>query len=132
MFGKLGDIASLLKQAPEIMRQAQEMQGKAVEMQERLAQMRVEGTSGGGMVTVTATGQQKILGVSVEPSLIADGDKEMLEDLVVAAVNQALDKAKAVAAEEMSKLTGTMNLPGMEEMMSKIGIQPPAPDEDPA
>lgn len=121
MFGKFGDIATLLKQAPEIMRQAQEMQGKAAEMQERLGKLHVEGTAGGGLVTVTATGQQKILGVSVDQSLMADGDKEMLEDLVVAAVNQALEKAKAAASEEMAKLTGDMNLPNMQDMMSKFG-----------
>jgi DNA-binding YbaB/EbfC family protein len=124
MFGKLGDIASLLRQAPEIMRQAQEMQGKAAEMQERLGKMQVEGTAGGGMVTVKASGQQKILGVTVDVSLLADGDKEMLEDLIVAAVNSALDKAKALASEEMSKLTGDMNIPGMEDVMNKFGFDP--------
>ncbi len=124
MFGRLGDIASLLRQAPEIMRQAQEMQGKAAEMQERLAQLHVEGTAGGGLVTVSATGQQKILGVTVDPSLIQESDKEMLEDLIVAAVNQALEKAKALASEEMSKLTGDMNIPGMEGMMSSFGVNP--------
>lgn len=121
MFGKFGDIASLLKQAPEIMRQAQEMQGKAAEMQERLAKLHVEGTAGGGMVSVTATGQQKVLNMSIDQSLLDDGDKEMLEDLVVAAVNQALEKAKAAAAEEMAKLTGDINLPGMQDMMAKFG-----------
>jgi nucleoid-associated protein EbfC len=125
MFGKLGDIASLLRQAPEIMRQAQEMQGRAAEMQERLGKLKVEAAAGGGMVTVTATGQQNILGVTVDPSLLADGDKEMLEDLIVAAVNQALEKARALAAEEMSKLTGDMMIPGMEDVMSKLGINPP-------
>ncbi len=123
MFGKFGDIASLLKQAPEIMRQAQEMQGRAAEMQERLGKLHVEGTAGGGLVTVTASGQQKIIGVNVDPSLLADGDKEMLEDLLVAAVNQALEKAKTAAGEEMAKLTG--NMPGMNEIMSKFGMQPP-------
>ena len=122
MFGKFGDIASLLRNAPEIMRQAQEMQGRAAEMQERLGKLQVEGSAGGGMVTVTATGQQKIVAVVIDPSLISDGDKEMLEDLLVAAVNQALEKAKAVASEEMSKLTGDMNIPGMQEMMAKFGV----------
>jgi hypothetical protein len=128
MFGKLGDIATLLRQAPEIMRQAQEMQGRAAEMQDRLGKLHVEGTAGGGLVTVSATGQQKILGVTVDASLLADGDKEMLEDLIVAAVNQALDKAKSLAAEEMAKLTGNMNIPGMEDVMSKFGV--PAPNGD--
>lgn len=130
MFGKFGDIATLLKQAPEIMRQAQQMQGKAAEMQERLAKLQVEGTAGGGMVNVTATGQQKIVGLSIDPSLLADGDKEMLEDLVVAAVNQSLEKAKASAAEEMAKLTGDMNLPGMEDMMAKFGGPTSTPDTE--
>ena len=125
MFGKLGDIATLLRQAPEIMRQAQEMQGKAAEMQERLGKMEVEGTAGGGLVNVTASGQQKILAVNVDANLLADGDKEMLEDLLVAAVNQALEKAKALASEEMAKLTGNMNIPGMEDMLSKFGMTPP-------
>lgn len=125
MFGKLGDIASLLRQAPEIMRQAQEMQGKAAEMQERLAKMEVEASAGGGMVSVTANGQQKILAVNIDSSLLADGDKEMLEDLLVAAVNQAIEKAKALAGEEMSKLTGNMNIPGMEDVLSKFGVTPP-------
>ena len=122
MFGKLGDIAGLLRNAPEIMRQAQEIQTKAAEIQERLGKLQVEGTSGGGMVTVTATGQQKIVGVSIDPSLL--GDKEMLEDLLVAAVNQALEKAKMLASEEMAKLTGNMNIPGMEEVLSKFGFDP--------
>ncbi len=125
MFGKLGDIATLLRQAPEIMRQAQEIQGKAAEMQDRLGKMEVEGTAGGGLVTVTASGQQKILAVNVDASLLADGDKEMLEDLLVAAVNQALEKAKVLAGEEMSKLTGNMNIPGMEDVLSKFGMTPP-------
>ncbi len=129
MFGKFGDIASLLKQAPEIMRQAQEMQGRMAEVQERLSKLHVEGTAGGGLVTATATGQQKIIGVNVDSSLLADGDKEMLEDLLVAAVNQALEKSKAAAGEEMTKLTG--NMPGMSEMMSKFGVQSPDDDETP-
>ena len=124
MFGKLGDIASLLKQAPEIMRQAQEMHGKAAEMQERLGKLEVEATAGGGMVTVTASGQQKVLAVNIDQSLLADGDKEMLEDLLVAAVNQAIEKSKALASEEMAKLTGNMNIPGMEDIMSKLGMPP--------
>ena len=128
MFGKFGDIASLLKQAPEIMRQAQEMQGRAAEMQDRLGKLHVEGTAGGGLVTVAATGQQKIIGVNIDQSLLADGDKEMLEDLLVAAVNQALEKAKNAAGEEMAKLTG--NMPGMNEIMSKFGMQPPDLDPD--
>ncbi len=122
MFGKIGDIAGLLRHAPELMRQAQEMQSRAAEIQERLGALEVEGSAGGGLVTVTATGQQKIAGVQIDPSLL--NDREMLEDLLVAAVNQALEKAKALATEEMSKLTGDMNIPGMEDVMSKFGFGP--------
>ena len=82
------------------------------------------------MVTVTATGQQKILSVAVDPGLIADGDKEMLEDLLVAAVNQAIEKSKELAAEEMSKLTSSMEMPGMGDMMSKFGMTPPDGETD--
>lgn len=125
MFGKIGGLASLIKQAPEIMRQAQEMQGKAAEVQEKLGQLRVEGTAGGGMVTVEATGQQRIIGVKIEDSLVESNDREMLEDLVTAAVNQAIEKSKALAADEMSKLAGGANIPGMEDIMEKFGMKPP-------
>ena len=87
MFKGLGDLASLVKQA-------QEIQGRMSDMQERLGKLRVEGSAGGGMVTVAASGQQKILSIQVEPSLLDSEDREVLEDLLVAATNQALDKAR--------------------------------------
>lgn len=124
MFGNLGNLASMLKQAPEMLRQAQEMQAKMGEMRDGLGKIRVEGIAGGGMVKVTASGQQKILSVVVEQSLLHSGDQEVLEDLLVAAVNQALDKAREAAAEEMGKLTGDMNLPGLSEALSKLGLDP--------
>lgn len=113
MFKGLGNLASLMKQA-------QEMQGRVSEMQESLGRLRVEGSAGGGMITVEANGQQKILAVRIEQSLLEAGDREMLEDLVVAATNQALEKAKETAAQEMSKLTGEINIPGLDEALSKI------------
>lgn len=125
MFGKFGEIASMLKQAPEIMRQAQEMQAKAAEMQEKLGDLKVEGTAGGGMVTVEASGKKRLLAVKIDETLLAGNDAEMLEDLILAASNQALERAEAAAAEEMQKLTGDMNIPGMQDMMSKMGINPP-------
>src|SRR5690606_12207945 len=90
MFKGLGDMAGVL-------RQAQEMQSRLKEMQERLAALQVEGTAGGGMVTVTASGQQKILGVKIEPTLLEARDAEVLQDLVLVATNQALDKAREAA-----------------------------------
>ena len=115
MFKGLGNIASIMKQA-------QEMQGRMKDVQENLSRIKVQGTAGGGMVTVEANGQQKILGCTVEDSLMESGDKEMVEDLVVAAVNQALDKAKQAAADEMANVTGGMNLPGLDEALSKFGL----------
>ena len=115
MFKGLGNIAGLMKQA-------REMQGRMSEVQERLAHLRVEGNAGGGMVVVEANGQQRILGIRIEEALLKDTDREMLEDLVVAATNQALDKAKQAAADEMGKVTGDLNLPGLEEAMAKFGL----------
>jgi len=113
MFKSIGNIFSMMKQA-------QQMQSRMGEMQEKLAKVRVEGTAGGGMVTVEANGQQKILAVRIEDSVMQDGDKEMLEDLMVGAVNQALDKAREAAAEEMAKITGDLDVPGLEEALEKI------------
>ena len=93
-----------------------------VEMQEKLGEIKVEGTAGGGMVAVEATGHQKITAVRIEQSLLDDNDKEMLEDLVLAAVNQALDKAKQAAAEQMQGLTGDMDVPGLGDALEKFGL----------
>ena len=115
MLKGIGNLASIFKQA-------QQFQGRMSEFQENLGQLRVEGQAGGGMVTVEASGHQKILNIRVEESLLESDDREMLEDLLVAAVNQALDKAKQAATEEMSKMTGDMNLPGLNEALSKLGL----------
>ena len=115
MLKGLGDFASLMKQA-------RQMQGRISEVQESLSRLRVQGNAGGGMVTVECNGQQKILVCKIEESLIESGDQEMLEELVVAAVNQALDKAKEAAAEEMGKITGGLDLPGLGEALSKLGL----------
>ena len=124
MFKGIGDIASMLKQA-------REMQGRMQEMQESLAKRRVEGTAGGGMVNVEASGQQKILGIRIEESLLESQDREMLEDLLVAATNQALDKAREAAAEEMSQVTGNLDLPGLGDALSKLGLGGGADDANP-
>ena len=115
MFKGLANIASLMKQA-------QEMQGRMADMQEHLRRQHVEGAAGGGMVTVQMNGQQQMLSCRIEPSLMQSGDREMIEDLTVAAVNQALERSKELAAQELSKLTGGMNLPGMGDLMSKMGL----------
>jgi len=115
MLKGLGNLATLMKQA-------QEMQGRMSEMQEKLADIKVEGNAGGGMVSVTATGQQKITSIQVDPALLQAEEKEMLEDLLVAATNQALDKAKQAAASEMGQLTGDMNIPGLNDALAKFGL----------
>src|SRR5215471_6266427 len=103
MFKGLGQIASIVKQA-------QEMRGRMNEMQEVLRRMKVEGTSGGGMVTVEMNGQQQLLACHIEKSLFESGDREMVEDLVVAAANHALAKVKQAVADEMGKLTGGLDM----------------------
>lgn len=110
--GSLANMASLLKQA-------QELQGKIQEAQERI---RAEGSAGGGMVTVQANGQLKVLGMRIDPSLLESNDRELLEDLLVAATNQALEKAKEAAAREVQQATGDLNIPGLGEAMSKFGF----------
>ena len=97
----------------QMMKQAQKMQAKIMKIQEEMAERSVEASAGGGMVTVTANGKQEILSIRIEPEVVDPEDVEMLQDLVAAAVNEALKKAQEMMAEEMAKVTGGMNLPGM-------------------
>ena len=113
MFKSLGNIANLMKQA-------QEMKSRMGEMEAKFAEIRVKGSAGGGMVDVEANGQQKILAVRIDEKLLNTDDREMLEDLVAAATNDALNLAKQAAAEQMAEITGGMNLPGMEDMMQQM------------
>lgn len=97
----------------KMMKQFNKMQRDMEKVQEELAQTTVEGTAGGGMVTVVANGSQEIVSVKIDPEIVKD-DVEMVEDMVVAATNQALKKAAEVSQEKMSGVTGGMmsNLPG--------------------
>ena len=115
MFQGLSNLASL-------MRNAQELQAKAGQMQDRLAELRVEGAAGGGMVRIEASGAQQITSIMIEESLLETGDRELLEDLLVSATNQALDQAKQLAAQEMSGLAEGLGLPGLEDALSKFGM----------
>ena len=115
MFKGLGDMSGLV-------RQAQEMQGRMRELQERLGSLRIDGTAGGGMVTVTVSGQQKLIACRIEPSLLEANDAEVVQDLVVAATNQALEKAREAAEDELSRISEGMNLPGLGEALSKLGF----------
>ncbi len=97
-----------------IFKQAAKMQENLEKAQEELLNITVEASSGGGMVTVTANGRQQILSIKIDPEVINSSDPEMLEDLIVAAVNQAIEKSNEIATEHMSKITGGLlsNLPG--------------------
>ncbi|MDE0028734.1 MAG: YbaB/EbfC family nucleoid-associated protein [Deltaproteobacteria bacterium] len=96
-----------------LMKQAQEMQAKLAKIQEDLAKKTVEATSGGGMVRVTVNGQFMLSSIKVDPAVIDPEEVEMLEDLVRAAVNEGLRRAREMASEEMSKLTGGFKIPGI-------------------
>ena len=93
------------------MQQAAEMQKKLKEAQENLANIEVEGTSGGGLVKVTINGKNEIKKVDIDQSLIKPEEKEILEDLIVAAINEGRKKVEETAAEQMKNVTGGMNLP---------------------
>ena len=89
-----------------LLKQAQKMQQEIERIQNELANMKIEGSAGGGMVTAVASGSQELLEVKIDPEVVDPQDVEMLEDLVLAAVNQALENAKAKAESEMAKATG--------------------------
>ena len=94
-----------------LLKQAQQFQSKMTKLQEELGDKTVETTSGGGMVTVVANGRQEILSIRIEPEVIDPEDVDMLQDLILAAVNDALTKAKGMVNEEMGKLTQGLGLP---------------------
>ncbi len=96
-----------------LMKQAQVMQKKMEEMKKELARKEVRVSSGGGMIEIVVNGQQEIKEIKIEPDVIDVNEKEMLEDLILAAVNESIHQSKELAAQEMSKLTGGMNVPGL-------------------
>ena len=95
------------------MKQAQQMQKRMLDIQEELATRTVEATVGGGMVTVVVNGQQELMSVTISPEVVDPDDIEMLEDLIVAAVNEARHQAQELITQEMSKLTGGVKIPGL-------------------
>ena len=97
----------------DLLKQAQEMQGRIAKIQEELGQKTVEGSAGGGMVRVTVNGQFNLSTVKIEPSVITAEEKEMLEDLILAAVNDGMRKAREMVSTEMSKITGGFKIPGL-------------------
>jgi nucleoid-associated protein EbfC len=97
----------------DLMRQAQIMQRKIAKLQEDMGSKVVEASAGGGMVSVKATGKQEILEIRIDPGVVDPNDVDMLQDLVLAAVNEALNQARNMVQSEMSKLTGGINIPGL-------------------
>jgi DNA-binding YbaB/EbfC family protein len=100
-----------MKNLGNLMKQAQQMQTKMAEMQATLAEMEVEGAAGGGMLKVKLNGKYELKGIKIDKSLVDPEDVEVLEDLIVAAFNDAKVKAEAAMQEEMAKITGGLNLP---------------------
>lgn len=96
-----------------MMKQAQQLQKKMLKMQEELATKTVEATSGGGMVKVVANGGQRVESILLEKEVVDPEDVEMLQDLILAAVNDALTKSQEMVSSEMGKLTGGFNIPGL-------------------
>jgi DNA-binding YbaB/EbfC family protein len=99
-----------------IMEQARGMQEKMAKIQEDLAQKTITGSSGGGMVLVTVNGQGDVISMSIEKAVIDPGESEMLQDLVVAATNDAIRKSKELSKQELGQLTGGLNIPGLSNL----------------
>ena len=119
MFKELAGLGSLLKHANEI---GGRMQG----LTEQLRGRRATGSAGGGMVEIEVNGLVEVLRCHIDPKLMAQGDQELLEDLVGTAVTQAVAKAKEIHAEVVKSITGGVNLPGLDQMMAKfLGNNPP-------
>lgn len=96
-----------------LLKQAQLLQNKMAKLQEELEEKKVEASSGGGMVTVVVNGRQELLSINIEPEVINPDDQEMLQDLILAAINDGMAKARNMVNEEMGKLTGGLNLPNI-------------------
>lgn len=102
-----------MKGMGNMMKQAQKLQAKMMKMQEELGEKTVEAASGGGMVKVVANGKQQVVSISIEKEVVDPEDVDMLQDLILAAVNDALTKSQEMVSSEMGKLTGGLNIPGL-------------------
>ena len=102
-----------MKGITDLMKMAQRAQAQIAKLQEELADRVVEASAGGGMVVVAVNGRQQVVSIKIAPDVVAEKDVEMLQDLVVAAVNEALKKAQEMMTAEMQKITGGLNIPGL-------------------
>jgi hypothetical protein len=106
MFGKMGNMGAMMKQV-------QKMQADMARMQEELKERTVEATAGGGAIRVVVSGAKEIKEIKINPEVVDPEDVEMLEDLMLACINEALRKAEEMVGKEMGKITGGMNIPGL-------------------
>jgi DNA-binding YbaB/EbfC family protein len=113
MFEGISNLMSLLKNA-------RQMGGKMQELNEELKKRRVTGSAGGGMVEFEMNGRLEALGCRIDPQLFAQGDRELVEDLILAAVNQAITQGKQLHAELAQSLTGNLDIPGLQDAISKL------------
>jgi len=113
MFKGLGNLASM-------MRQAQQIGGKMKAINDELKAKRVTAATGAGMVEVEANGLGEILRIKIDPTLVEQGEREMIEDLLPAAVNQAVSKAKLLHVDAMKSMTGDLNIPGLDNALSQF------------
>ena len=97
----------------DILKQAQALQSKLTELQAEAERKTVEASSGGGMVTAVVNGKLQVLSIRIDPQVVTAGDREMLQDLVIAAINEAIRKAQQMMAEAMSRVTGGLKIPGL-------------------
>jgi nucleoid-associated protein EbfC len=102
-----------VKNMMSMMKQAQKLQAKMVEMQAELGNRTVSAQAGGGMVEAVVNGRQELVSLRIDPEVVVADDVEMLQDLISAAVNEALNRSREMMAQEMSKLTGGMQIPGL-------------------
>ena len=103
----------MVKGLGNILKQAQEMHGKIAQLQEEMANKTVEASAGGGMVNIVMNGKQQVLSLRIDPEVVNREDIEMLQDLIVAAVNEAIRKSQEMMTEEMKKITGGLSIPGL-------------------
>ena len=113
MFGKMFELGSLMKQAHEF-------GGKVHELNSKLKQIRVSGSAAGGMVTVEMDGMQEVLGCKIDPALLKQEDTELLEELIVSAMNAAVEESRYQQAESMKSLTDGIDLDGLGETLGKM------------
>lgn len=117
MFKGLGNIANIMKQA-------QEMGGKMQAMQQELRTKRCTGAAGGGLVEVDMNGLAEVLAVRLDPAMVANGDREMIEDLLPAAINAAHQRAKQLHTEALQQISGGLNFPGITDALAELGEKP--------